>query len=86
MFITYNYWSISIITNQITFNKYFDNVHKFVLDGISENMVFMVQTGEYGFMRTADPKKVLYYVVKFIFDTVELQHYNTTDLYVLKAG
>ena len=53
-------------TNKITTNEYFDAVHKFVLDSISDNMYALVQNVNHNTINTADPTITGYYVVKFL--------------------
>ena len=39
---SFNTWNVIQFTNKATINKNFDAVHKFVLDGISDNMSALV--------------------------------------------
>ena len=39
-----------------------DKIHQVLLDGISDNMTALVQTGKYGAINTIDTTKMGYYV------------------------
>ena len=43
----------------------FDAVHKVVLDGISNNMTYLVHLVKYGAINAEDPNKMGYYVIKY---------------------
>ena len=60
-------------TNKTTLSEYFDAVHKVVLDGISENISSLVQLVKYGAINAADPTKMLYYVIKYLYEPYTLQ-------------
>ena len=49
----YNNWTIIEITPKSIPFEAFDEIHKVVLDGISENMASLVQSGMYGAINTS---------------------------------
>ena len=49
---SFNNWNIIKFNNKTTTNKYFDAVHKVVLDGLSDNIVAIFQDGKYGAINT----------------------------------
>ena len=49
------------ISNRTTTNEDFDEVHKVVLDGISDNTSAISQNGKDGAINTADPTTMGYY-------------------------
>ena len=53
----YKNWNIIELTPKYTPFEAFDEIHKVVLDGISENMASLVQSGMYGAINTDDTKK-----------------------------
>ena len=57
-------------------------MHKAVIDGISENVVSIVQLGKYGAIHAADPTTMGYYVIKYLSEPYTLQEYQTTDGWV----
>ena len=48
-------------------------MHKFVLDGISDNISALVQNRKYGVINNSDPTTMGYYVVKFLSEPYMLQ-------------
>ena len=57
-----------------------------VLDGISENMASLVQSGMYGAINTYYTKTNIFFVIQFISDTYTLQYNKTIDWQVISAG
>ena len=55
---SYNNWNIIELTPKLTPFEEFYEIHKVVLDGISENMDSLVQSGMYGSINTADNTKM----------------------------
>ena len=43
----------------------FDEIHQVVLDGISDNMASLVESGKYGAINTTDTPTNLFYVIMF---------------------
>ena len=58
--------SIIQFTNKTTIDEDFDAVHKFLLDGISDDMSALVQNGKYGTINTVDSTIMGYYVIKLL--------------------
>ena len=56
---------IELTTKSITFEG-FDEIHKVIIDGISENMASLVQSGMYGDINTSDNTPNGLYVIQFI--------------------
>ena len=56
----------------------FDDIHKVVLDGISENMASLVQSGMFGAINTDDTTTNGLYVIQFLTEEYTLQ--NNTKL------
>ena len=63
---SFNNWNIIQFTNKIISSEEFDEVRKVVLDGISENMAFLVQLGNYGAINAAVPTTKGYYVMTYL--------------------
>ena len=57
-----------------------------VLDGISENMDLLVQSGMYGAINTADITKNGFYVIQFISEKYTLQNNRTIYGQVISSG
>ena len=64
----------------------FDEIHQVVLDGISDHMASLVQSGMYGAINIDETTKHVFYVIKFISKAYTLQH--NTQIYgqVISAG
>ena len=73
MLVSFNNWSIVQFTNKTTSSEDFDAVYKVVLDGISDNMAYIVQLGN-----AEDPTTLGYYVIKYLYEPYTLQEYQTT--------
>ena len=69
------YWYVLVNPNNCNTIKFrsktilsenFDDIHKFVIDDISENMASLVQTSKYGGINTVDITTIGNYLVKYI--------------------
>ena len=81
-----NNWSINQFNNKTTTHEYFYTSHKFVLDGISDNMSVLVYNEKYVARNTADPTTIRYYFFKFLSEPYTLQDEKTMNKKVIKAG
>ena len=50
-----------------------DEIHKVVLDGISDNMASLVESGKYGAINTTDTSTNVFYVIMFTSGAYTLQ-------------
>ena len=66
--------------------EYFEDIHQIVLDGISDNVDFLVQYGKYGAMNTTDTTTMSYYFNRFFPGAYNLQEYNACDIQVSTSG
>ena len=55
----------------------FDEIHQVVLDGISDNMALLVESGKYGSINTTDTENNGFYVIMFTSEAYTIQD-NTT--------
>ena len=76
---SYNNCNIIEITPKSTPFGAFDEIHKVVLDRISENMASLVQSGMYAAINTSYKKTNGLYVLKSISEAYTLQ--NNTKIY-----
>ena len=83
---SYKNWNIIELTPKSTPFEAFDEIQKVVLDGISENMASLAQSGMYGAINTYDTKTNGLYVIQFISDAYTLQNNTTIDGKVISAG
>ena len=83
---SYNNCYITHITPKSRPLEAFDEIHKVFLEGISDNMVSLVQSGNYGFINTAETTENVFYVIQFISEAYTLQ--NNTAIYgqIISAG
>ena len=84
--VSFNNWNIILFTNKTTSSEDFDAVHKSLIDGISENMDYLVQLGKYSDTNAADPTTIKYYVIKYLFEPYTPQEYQTLYSKVVQAG
>ena len=63
---SFNNWNIIQFTNKTTPIEDFDEVHKVVLDGISENMTFLAQLGKSADINVTDQNIMGYYVITYL--------------------
>ena len=82
----YNNWDIIHLTPKSTPSEEFDEIHKVVLDGISENMASLVQSGIYVSINTDDTAKNGFYVIQFISEAYTLKNNTKIDGTVISAG
>ena len=57
----------------------FDDIHKVVLGGISDNMASLVQSGKYVVIEIDDTTTNVFYVIQFISEVYTLQ--NNTKMH-----
>ena len=79
-------WNIIQFTNKTTTNKDFDEVHKGVLDGISDKISGLFQNGKYGATEPIYPTTMSQYDLKFLSEPYMLQGDKTVDKKVIKSG
>ena len=60
-----NNWNIIQLSQKSTSSDTFDEIHQFVLDGISDNMASLVESGKYGAIITTDTTTNVFYVIIF---------------------
>ena len=72
--------------NKYTLSDKFYEIHRVVLDGISDIMASLEDTGIYFEISTIDTSIMGYYVDKLIYISVNLQQDNRTDDKVFKSG
>ena len=69
----FNNWNIIQFSSKSTSSDTFDEIHQVVLDGISDNMVSLVESGTYGAINTTYTSTNGFYVIMFTSGTYTLQ-------------
>ena len=64
----------------------FDEIHQVVLDGISDNMTSLVESGKYVAINTPDTSTNGFYVIIFKSGAYTIQENTTIDGQILIAG
>ena len=64
----------------------FDEIHKVVIDGISENTASLVQSSMYGAINIDDTTTNGLYVIQFLSEAYTLQNNATIDGQVISSG
>ena len=83
---SYNNWNIIDLKSKSIPFEVFDEIHKVVLDEISENMASLVQSGMYGAVNTDYIAINVLYVIQFLSEAYTLQNNTTIDGQVISAG
>ena len=81
-----NNWNIIELSSKSTSSETFDEIHQVVLDGISDNMASLVESGEYRAINTTYTSTNGLYVIMFTSGAYTLQENTTIDGQVLIAG
>ena len=76
---SYNNWNIIEIPPKLTSFEVFDEINQVVLDGISNNMASLVQSGMYGAINTDETSTKGFYVIKFMSEAYPLQNNTQID-------
>ena len=67
------------MSQKSTPNDEFDEIYQVVLDGINDNMAFLVEPGTCGAINTTDAAKHGFYVIMFTPEAYEIQDNTTID-------
>ena len=76
---SYKNWNIIELTQKPTPFEAFYEINQVVLDGISDNMASLVQSGMFCAINTDDTIKNVFYVIQFISEAYRLQNNTTID-------
>ena len=82
----FNNWNIIELSSKSTSSKTFDEIHQVVLDGISDNMASLVESGKYVAINTTDTSTNGFYVIMFTSGAYTLQENTTIDGKIIIAG
>ena len=83
---SYNNWNIIHITPKSTPFEAFYEIHKVVIDRISENMASLFQSGMCGSINTDDITTNGLYVIQFVSEAYTLQNNTTISGQVISSG
>ena len=75
----FKYWNIILLSQKSTPSDTFDEIHQVVIDGISDNMTLLVESGKYGSINTTDTKTNGFYVIMLTSEAYTLQDNTTID-------
>ena len=82
----FNNWNIIELSSKSTSSDAFDEIHQVVLDGISDNLASLVESGKYGAINTTDTSTNGFYVIMFTLGAYTLQENNKHDEQIISAG
>ena len=71
----FNNWNNIQFSSKSTSSDTFDEIHQVVLDGISDNMESLVESGTYGAINTTDTSTNGFYVIMFTSGAYKLQYF-----------
>ena len=74
------------MSNNSTLSDAFDEIHQVVLDGISDNMALLVESGKYGSINTTDTKTNGFYAIIFISESYTLHDNTKIDGQIVTDG
>ena len=75
----FNNWNIIELSSNSKSSDTFDAIHQVVLDGLSDNMASLVESGTYGAINTTDTSTNVFYVIMFTSGAYTLQENTTID-------
>ena len=79
-------WDIIQFPHHSTPNDAFNEIQQVVLDGISDNMALLFESGKYGAINTTDTTTNLFYVIMFTSEEYALQDNTTIDGQIITSG
>ena len=82
----FNNWNIIQLSHKGKYCGDIDKMHQVALDGISDNMAALVQTGQYDDINTTDTTTMTYYVIKFLSESYTLQEDTMCDGKISNSG
>ena len=82
---SFNNWNIIQLSHKSTPFDTFDEIHQVFLDGISDNMAALIESGKYGAINTTDTKTNGFYVIMFKSEAYTLQYNTTIDGQIITA-
>ena len=82
----FNNWNIIQLSSNLTSSDTFDEIHQVLLDGISDNMASLFESGTYGATNTTDTSTNGFYVIIFTSGAYTLQDNTTIYGKIITAG
>ena len=79
----FNNCNIIELSSNSTSSETFDEIHQVVLDGISDDMASLVESGKYRAINTTDTSTYKFYVIMFTSGAYTLQENTTIDGQIL---
>ena len=73
-------WNIILLSHKSTPSDAFDEIHQVVLEGISDNMASLFESGKYGAINTTGITTNVFYVIMFTSEAYTLQD-NTKNVW-----
>ena len=83
---SFNNWNIIQLSHKSTSSDTFDKIHQVVLDGISDNMASLVESGKYGAIKKTYTSTNGFYVIIFTSRAYTLQENTTIDGKIITSG
>ena len=83
---SFNNWNNIQLPSNSTSSDTFDEIHQVVIDGISDNMASLVESGKYGAINTTDTSTNGFYVIMFTSGAYTLQENTTIYGQIITAG
>ena len=82
----FNNWKIIQLSSKSTSSDTFDEIHQVVIDGISDNMASLFESGKYGAINTTYTSTNGFYFIMFTSGAYTLQENTKTDGQIITAS
>ena len=83
---SFNNWNIIQLSQKSTPSDAFYEIQQVVIDGISDNMASLFESGKYGAIKTTDTTANVFYVILFTSEEYTLQENTTIYGQIITAG
>ena len=83
---SFNNWNIIQFSQKSTPYDEFDEIHQVALDGISDNIASLVQSGKYDAINTTVTETNIFYVIMFKSEAYTLQDNTAVDGKIITSG
>ena len=84
--VSFNNWNIITLSQKATTSEAFYKIHRVVLDGISDKLASLVQSGKYCSMNIAYTSTMGYYVIKVVLEAYTLQEDTKCNKQIISSG
>ena len=84
--VSFNNWNIIQLSQKSTPSDAFDEIHQVVLDGKSDNIASLFESGKYGAINATETTTNGFYVIMFTSEAYKLQDNTIIDGQIITSG